>query len=368
MYISQGKQEETPDLVMLGLDHKSSNTSLRERLSFSTDEAESLLLELRNDMNASAVLLSTCNRTEIYIQRNKALEAQATRNELISYLSRSKSMESSLIHECTYFLQGAEVVRHLYRVTAGLESLIPGEGQILSQVKKSYLLSQALSCTNSLLNQLFQKALSCGKRVRHESQISSGAVSVPAAALQIVQSLSSPLNDKGIMILGSGEVARLCLDFLQGQKISADNIIVTKRAYSRMPEGYEHIQSTDYENFRDFLAKQDVILVCTGAPHYLLKASDLEGHPRKLAICDMSMPRNVEPVVGTLPQVKLINLDLLQAEVSKNLQKRHGEINLAQNIIQTEIDKFYSWCFYSQRAPVKVKSPAMEALFCKAQS
>ncbi|HEY9885795.1 MAG TPA: hypothetical protein V6C96_00905, partial [Vampirovibrionales bacterium] len=210
------------NLHYIGVDYKSSSVEIREKFSFNQHELIAALNQLKKTIGP-CVILSTCNRSELYLSSK-----DKTATQILEELSSLKSLGLNFTREHTKQLSGQAAAQHLFSVSAGLESMILGEGQVLNQVKTAY--SQAQGFTDALLNQLFQRALCAGKKVRSQTLISRGAMSVPAAALQAVQAFIHPveLNEQRIMIFGSGEVSTLCLDHLHSQGASRQITLVSR--------------------------------------------------------------------------------------------------------------------------------------------
>lgn len=328
------------ELFLIGIDYKSSPVEVREKFAFLPHEQMGVLCAFKAEIGA-VVCLSTCNRTEIYLSSN--LSATEVKNKSYSIIANLKKLNSNLIAEHTSFLAGLEVVNHLFRVSSGLESMILGEGQILNQVKNAY--SSSLAFTDNTLNQLFQRALAAGKKVRTLTEISKGAMSVPSAALQIVQKILFPseLSEKNIMVLGAGQIAEICLELLSSQ--GANHITLVNRSLNHNLQltKYGINQTISYASLLQYIYTQDLILVCTGAPHYVIEASFFENHSKPIIICDLSLPRNVDPEIQKIPNIKLLDLDFLNTAISQNISRRSSQMETAEEIIKLEIDKFFQW-------------------------
>ena len=332
-------------IFVLSIDYKSSPIEVREKFAFSmlSSAAFEEALQMLLTKIGSTIILSTCNRTEFYFSSKYSPEQ--VKEKAIYSISELKKVDISLIREHLNFKIGDEAIEHLFRVSAGLESMILGEGQILNQLKTAY--SQCFKYSDCFLNQLFQKALAVGKKVRAQTEIAKGAMSVPAAALQIIQGLISPqeISQKNIMILGSGQVAELCLDHLHSQG-ATNNITLVSRSESHtlLLTKYGLTKSIDYTKLQDYLYDYDIILACTNAPHYIIKPEYFElKNNKKFIICDMTLPRNVDPKVAEKDCIKLIDLDYLQNTVKENATKRSGQIQKAETLISLEMKRLQKW-------------------------
>ncbi len=338
-------------LSLIGINYKSSPIEVRERFAFLPIAQEKALSTFSTEIGPTA-LLSTCNRTELYFSSH--LSTEETKKRALDVLSRLKNIDHNFAAEHLTFLHGQAALNHLFRVSAGLESMILGEGQILNQMKNAYAQSQ--NFTDALLNQLFQRALAAGKKVRAGTEISKGAMSVPAAALQIVQKLIFPteLSDKNIMVIGSGEVAHLCLELLHSQGASNHITLVNRsETHSLQLTKYGISHNINYSQLHNHLQNQELILVCTGAPHYVISAEMFDRYDKKVIVCDMSLPRNVDPALKNLPFINLIDLDFLNETVEQNLSQRASHIKDAEKILEDEMSKFLDWCINYNKYQIK---------------
>ncbi|MDX1918164.1 MAG: glutamyl-tRNA reductase [Candidatus Caenarcaniphilales bacterium] len=328
-------------ICLIGLNYKTSPIEVRERFSLSA-EGQSSLYQILQESGLASLILDTCNRTEIYLSGDDLTLAQI-KTLVMQIWSEAKGFDSTLVAEHTSFLEDREAVMHFFRVVSGLESMILGEGQILHQVKLSYLKAQ--NFTNATLNQMVQRALAAGKKVRTHTEISRGAMSVPAAALQLIQQRLAPieLRDSKIMVLGSGQVAELCLEFLRSQG-AADKLTLVARSESLNKLSHHRVSELiEYEDLFLHAPQQDVIIVCTSAPKYVLEPKHLVNLHSSLLVCDLSLPRNVDPHLRNFPNVNLIDLDFLKRMVEQNHSQRANQIIKAEYIIAGEIKKFDQW-------------------------
>lgn len=329
------------NIFCFGIDYKSSPIEVREKFAFSGQDLEKALQEFKNNVGP-VVILSTCNRTEIYLTSLEDIDC--VKSKTFQLISSLRSLDANLVAEHINLLSGVEAINHLFRVSAGLESMIIGEGQILNQVKTSY--QNSVRYTDSFLNQLFQRALSVGKKIRTRTEISRGAMSVPSAALQIVQELIDPreLHEKNIMILGSGQVAQLCLDHLHSQG-AVKNVTIVNRSESHnlLMSHYGISKSIGYSQLFQEIRQQDIVLVCTSAPHYVIRPEDLKDLNHNMIICDMSLPRNVDPNVVNFKNITLIDVDFLKDRVYQNTQVRSQKMEEAEIFINEEIQAFSKW-------------------------
>ncbi len=285
------------------------------------------------------VVVRTCNRFEIYVA---AVDNSAAK-VFFELMTRTIIPTDNI----SYILEDRESIRHLFRVVCGLDSLIVGEDQIQHQVRECYMKAKAEGHVNGMLSRLFDKAMSVGKRVRTETALNKGAVSVGSAAVELAESRLGSLEGKSITILGAGDIASVIAKNLAGKNLGA--VIVTNRTYSRAIELADELggKAVSMARMTDAVADSDVVLVATGAPHPVLKevhvAEAMSRRPdRPLMIIDVSIPRNTEDSVARMPNVSLESMDSLQSIAMKNAERRRMEISSAEKIITEELAKIDS--------------------------
>lgn len=285
------------------------------------------------------VVVRTCNRFEIYVAAVDNSDAKSFFERLTRTIIPTDNI--------SYILEDRESIRHLFRVVCGLDSLIVGEDQIQHQVRECYMKGKAEGHVNGMLSRLFDKAMSVGKRVRTETALNKGAVSVGSAAVELAESRLGSLEGKSITILGAGDIASVIAKNLAGKNLGA--VIVTNRTYSRAIELADELggRAVSMARMTDAVADSDVVLVATGAPHPVLKdvhvAEAMSRRPeRPLMIIDVSIPRNTEESVGEMPNVSLESMNSLQSIAMKNAERRRMEISSAEKIITEELAKIDS--------------------------
>jgi glutamyl-tRNA reductase len=347
-------------LTLVGINHRTASLDIRERVAFRTPEIAPALEALRADGAArEAVILSTCNRTEVYFVENERDMVPAVWSLLSARLGEDAS-------EHGYIRRDREAATHLFRVASGLDSMVLGEAQIHGQVRDAW--EHGRSFSGPVLNRLFQTALLVAGRVRHETSIARGAASVSSASVQLAKQIFGSLANKRAMVLGAGEMAELALESLADQGVRT--AIVANRTYERAAEvaARHGAAAMHYDECWTALAEVDVLVCSTSAPHAVV----LTGHvapalaargDRPLCILDIALPRDVDPAVGELENVFLYNLDDLQAVVSANLERRRAELPSAEELIAGEVTKFWEWVAGLAAVPVVTEMRAhMEAL------
>ena len=332
-------------LFVAGLSHRSAPVELRERVDFSRDGIERALQAVENaGLTRDAVVLSTCNRSEIYA----TLERDADVEALTRFFSEYHGLPHEEIAGHLYVHRGIDVARHLFRVAAGLDSLVVGEPQVFGQVKSAYTLAANRGMTGAFLNRLFHAAFSTGKRVRSETGLSEGAVSVSYAAVALAKKIFGALRGRTVCIAGAGDMASLTGVHLKAQEV--ERIIVA----SRTPENAERLaaelegEAVPWTRLTEALTAADVAVTATGASTAVITRGVLQQVMRQrphrpLFIIDIAVPRDVEAAAGDLEQVFLYNIDDLQQIVKDNLAKRGTELSRAEAIVNEESSRFAEW-------------------------
>lgn len=336
-------------LITVGVNHTTAPIEVREKLAFRPAEALARLARLRSDGVArEGVILSTCNRTEFYLveQNGDAFEHSS------AILSDRLGEDASRF---VYVHRDREAVAHLFRVTAGLDSMILGEAQIHGQVKAAW--EQGRGEAGPLLNRMFQTALLAASRARTETGIGRGAASVSSAAVQVAKKIFGGLAGRRAMILGAGDAAELALGCLlsEGVKVA----IVANRTHERALELAEQHGATaiHYDQCWESLRDVDVLLCSTASPVPVVTRERVEEHVtarggRPLCILDIALPRDVEATVGELDNVFLYDLDDLHSAAAANLERREEDVPAAQRIISEEVAKYWDWVAGLAAVPV----------------
>lgn len=331
------------NILAVGINHKTSSLAIREKFHLTSTERELLLSELKNDPSVvEAFVLSTCNRTEIYanlLDRNP--------DTLLSILFSVKKVEFTVSHRrYFYFYEGREAVRHLLSVSAGLDSLILGEKQILGQLKDAAELSRSKGMLGKQFNILSNIAVRTGKKARHETQIDYGGSSISWAAVAMAQKLLGNLEDKSVLIVGTGKMGELATNHLK-QK-GAEQLYVMNRTHEKAVELTKRLGGTpvSFWEIKNMLECVDVCICSAGSPHYIITKDLIEKamqtKPGRKMICiDISVPRNIEPTVQSVNGVTLVTIDDLDKVVEENGNKRRSAVCQVEEIIGNKVDEFY---------------------------
>ena len=343
-------------LTVLGLNHKTAPVEIRERFNFSAQRVAAILRRLRNyDNIPEAMLLSTCNRTELYMVMENPEEA-------VPFIKRLLTHQAGPHYKPEYFyhLSGAHCVRHLFRVAASLDSLVVGEGQILSQMKYAYQLSRNNGMSSTIINTLLHKAIAVGKRVRTETRIAYSSVSVSSAAVDLALEILGDLATAKILVVGAGHMSELTARHLIDK--GASTIFVSNRNLDHAQELADKFKGTaiPYQDMFAMAAEADIIITSTGAPHYVLTADRLgplikNRTDRPLILIDIAVPRDVDPELGNMPGVTVYNIDDLETVVDNNKTFRSEEAKVAEAIIEEEILALKERLRYYTMRPVMVQ-------------
>lgn len=328
------------DLLLVGFSHKNAPAEVREALALL--KAPWVLEQLRAENCPEAVVLSTCNRFEIYLVNKDCSKSAGWVAAFLEKLSGVPLQAHAYQHA------GVRAVRHLFEVASGLDSLVVGETEILGQVKAAYEQSLACAMTAKSTNVLFQRALYVGKLVRNETGIAVGQTSVASVAVQMAESIFGDLKESSVLVLGAGVMAELTAKHLLSKKIS--RLMIANRTFERAQELARRFNAEPLEwgSFPGYLDCADVVIASTGADQAVLTRemiSSVLGRRagRSLFIIDIAMPRAVEESVHGLDQVYLYRLEDLEEIVARNLKNRGGEIAAAQELVARKAGEFSSW-------------------------
>jgi glutamyl-tRNA reductase len=335
------------ELLALGISHKTAPVALRERLAFSEREASDFMREATATAEVhEAVVISTCNRTEVYLVVGGDL-VQAE-SDVLGLLARRAEIRPTELADAMYSPRNCDAARQLYRVTAGLESMIIGEAEIQGQVRRAHEAAMRAGCAGAFSNRLFAAALTTGKRVRSETDIGSSRVSVPSVAVDLALSVLGDLKDRHVVILGAGETSELTARALAEQ--GAGTIFVANRHADRALSLAQRFGGSvvGLDKLPDQLVRADIVLSSTASPHPIVGREELElvmaeRDGRALLLIDIAVPRDVDPACGELDGVSLYDIDDLQAVIARNLDTRAQQTPQALEIVEEEIRRFARW-------------------------
>ena len=333
-------------LLLLGVSHRTAPVELRERLDFSSRDVGAAVESLSARSSAAeSVVLSTCNRSEIYVAGNDPIRA---RSEVEAFLSDYHQVPSEVFRPHLFMHDDVAAARHLFRVASGLDSLVVGEPQILGQVKSAFQTASERRCTGPLLNKTFHWAFGVGKRVRSETAIGEGAVSVSFAAVSLARKIFGRLDGRRVLVVGAGEISALTAQHLRSHGV--EEIVITSRTPAHADALAAEVggRSVPWANLRQAMGNADIVLTATGSQRPIIVREDVEmvlGRRRAepLFIIDVAVPRDVDPEVSEIEQVFLYNVDDLQSIVQENLARRGAEIARAEAIVDEELSRFTAW-------------------------
>ena len=334
------------ELLALGTSHKTAPLALREKLALLDGGAETLIRELTGHPSvAEAVAISTCNRTELDLVVSDAVEAES---HVLGLLARRAAIRPTELVGSMYSLRNCDAARHLYRVTAGLASMIVGEAEVQGQVKRAYEVALEARTTGPMTNKLFRAALATGKRVRTETAISAGRASVASVAVDAARDALGDLAQRHVLILGAGETAELTARALHDQGVTT--MFVANRRRDRAIALAQRFggASGSLDALPSELVRADIVISSTSSPHTLIGAEELahvvgERHGRPLLLIDLAVPRDIEHDCAELPGVTLLDIDGLQAQVARHISVRKAEARRAEGIVEEEIQAFAGW-------------------------
>jgi glutamyl-tRNA reductase len=346
------------ELLALGMSHKTAPVALRERLAFSESEAVEFAKQLAQSPEVQeAVVISTCNRTEVYLVVGDPVQAET---DVLGMLARRAGIRPTELAQEIYSPRNCEAARQLYRVTSGLESMIVGEAEIQGQVKRAYEAAMSAGATGPLSNRLFAAALTTGKRVRSETGIGSSRVSIPSVAVDLAEDVLGGLAERHVVILGAGETSELTAQALAHQGVGT--IFVANRHADRALSLAQRFGGSvvGLDGLPDQLLEADIVVSSTSSPHPIVGSEELElvmeqrtglSGRGPLLLIDIAVPRDIDARCGDIEGVTLYDIDDLQAVVRRNLGMRAEIVPQAEEIVEEEIHRFARWLGQRETLP-----------------
>jgi glutamyl-tRNA reductase len=333
-------------LLVLGVSHHTAPIDMRERLAFAPgDLAEAVSALARDPALGEVVLISTCNRTELYGTCQSLEDGHVA---MAGFLAAARDVPAEELKAHLYTRTEADAARHLFRVAAGLDSLVVGEPQILGQVKQAYTSATEQHATGALLNRLFHTAFTAGKRVRSETELAEGAVSVSYAALGLARKICGDLKRVSVLVVGAGEMAELTARHFAAQEPKRMTVCSRTAAHAEALAAEVGGTVVAWSELDAALAQADVVVTATGATTPILsqvrvRAVTRQRRGRPLFFIDIAVPRDVDPAVASDDDVFLYNIDDLQSIVNESLARRSSETTRAEGIVNQEVEKFMAW-------------------------
>ena len=339
-------------LFALGLNHWSSPLEMRESIAFTRDELPPALRSLSATLD-DVVIVSTCNRTEIY---STGQDGGMIREALTGYLAQRLPQGRDDLSRSLYFYAQEDAVRHLFRVASGLDSLILGESQVLGQVREAYSASVAQGCARGVISKVFHHAMRVGRRVRRETRIGENALSVSSAAVEIARHTLGPISGRSVAVIGAGQAGKLVAKALRDRGV--DRMVVVNRTLKRAQDLAESLgaDASALEDLEDILGKVDIVVSSTDSQSVVLSREMVERalpmrNGKPLLIVDIAIPRDADPAAGDLDGVTLLDLEDLEKVSLTNRREREKEVSLVEGIIDEEISRFHEWWDSRKVAP-----------------
>jgi glutamyl-tRNA reductase len=333
-------------IVVIGLNHRTADIDIREKLAFQGPMLEEGLLKLKEIPEVKeAVVISTCNRVEMYLNvHNVDKSHESVKSFLVNFFDIKKEP----LDNALYVYDEMKAVRHVFRVASSLDSMVVGEPQILGQLKDAFEFALEKKSTGILLNRLFKKSISVAKRVRTETKIAENAVSISFSAVELAKKIFTDLSGKSFMLIGAGEMAELAAKHMINNGVQ--DITVANRTYGRGCELAKEFngRAIHFEDFLHEMVHSDILICSTGAQNYVLTKNQMqkvmkERRNRPVFIIDISVPRNIDPEINNLSNIYLYDIDDLQGVVDTNILERQKEAQKAEEIIEEEIETFKKW-------------------------
>jgi len=333
-------------VLIVGLNHKTAEVEVREKLAFDGPKLEQGLMRLRELPSVKeAVVLSTCNRVEMY---TNVTDPEKASQEIRAFVSEFHGIRPELLEGALYFHTDKDAVRHSFRVASSLDSMVVGEPQILGQLKDAFEFALQKKTTGVLLNKLMKKSISVAKRVRTETRIAENAVSISFAAVELAKKIFTEIHERSVMLLGAGEMAELAAKHLLSTGVR--ELLVANRTYERGVELAEEMggKAVRYETFLDEMGRTDIVICSTGAPTYVVTKDQMHDvmkfrKQKPVFIIDISVPRNIDPEINDMANVYLYDVDDLKGVVDENVMERRKEADKAEEIVDEEIETFLRW-------------------------
>ena len=343
-------------IVVVGLSHKTAPLEVREALAFAKEGLVEALGRLRAEAGlAEAMVLSTCNRVEIYGRANESVVPA-----LVSFLADFHRRPAGELEPFLYRLEGEPAVRHAFRVAASLDSMVLGEPQILGQVKEAYRVAEKAGALGSVLNALRNRSIAAAKRARTETGIGENAVSVSYVAVELARKIFGELKDRSVLLVGAGKMSELAARHLV--RSGARATVLGGRTFEKAEQLAAALGGTaaPFESLRAELLKADIVISGTGAPGIVIRAEDIQAasvgrRRRPLFLIDIAVPRDIDPEAAKLSGVFLYDLDDLKSVSEANLRERQKEAAAAETLVEREVLDFLDWRRSLEVVPVLVE-------------
>lgn len=329
-------------LILVGLNHRTAPVDVRERLSVPEPKVGEVISSVRNIPGVDgAAVLSTCNRVEAIV----SARSEDVITGIVDWMAAQAAADRQTLEKHLYMLRYADVVKHLFRVASGLDSMIIGEPQIGGQVRKAFHTAQELGTLDALLQQVFEQTMRVAKKVRTDTAIGENAVSVPYAAVELAKKIFGELKGLHVLLLGAGEMGELTAEHLHNQEVK--QVFVANRSYNKAVELAERFEgeAVQFDAIETYLATCDIVIASTSAPHFVIEPDQVNRalearRMRNLFLIDLSVPRNINPEIANIEGAYLYNVDDLQMVADANLELRQKKAGDAESIVAKEVESF----------------------------
>lgn len=329
-------------LLVSGFRYKQAGLEVRERFSFGEKELSSALRKLLEYPSIKeAVILSTCNRTEIY---TLVEDTEIASGSIVRFLADYHNLDISEIRKYMFTLMHDDTIRQLYKVTSGIDSMVIGETQIFNQVKQAFNAAREAKSVDVILTKLFKSAFTASKKVRSQTKLKSLISDISSGAIELARlNVDGNFQNQNIMIIGAGKMASLALKYLVA-KYEHSNIKVLNRTAKPLESIYANykVAAGTMADLKEQLTNTNILLVATSAPHYIVRPEHISD-AKKLIVVDISVPRNVDPEIANIKGVRLFNTDDIQQLVEQNSKEKDKMLAIAEQVVKEEAEKFNSW-------------------------
>jgi glutamyl-tRNA reductase len=334
-------------IVLVGASHKTAPVEVRERLAFAESKIVEALGQLVDrEMISEGVIVSTCNRVEVIAATSNGVEQSETAiPHLYGFLHRFHSCDQSALHKHCYHLTGPAAIKHVFRVTSSLDSMVVGEPQITGQIKDAFQRAQEAAAVGHTLTRLMNRAFAVAKRVRNETGIGSNAVSISFVAVELARKVFEDLNGMTVMLVGAGEMAELAAKHLIN--CGAGRILIANRTHENAVALSKEMngEAVPFDEFEKRLAETEILICSTGASQFLIRPDHIRRalearRNRPILLVDISVPRNIDPAIGRLDNAFVFDVDDLESIAEANRAEREREALRAEEIIEMEVERF----------------------------
>jgi glutamyl-tRNA reductase len=333
-------------ILTVGVNYKNTSVQIREKLTFQPSDLEQALSDLRETKSIfEDVILSTCNRTEIYVVCD---QLHTGRHYSKKFFSEWFHITTDALDPFLIIKEDHDAIRHLFRVTCGLDSMVLGETQILGQVRSGFLTAQRIGTTGTFFNELFKQALTVAKRAQDETQINDHPVSVSYAAVKLLQDLGGPLEDQSVLMIGAGEMSRLALKHLTSSGVRRLTVMNRTKDKADLLARQFQGRSAALTDLDAWITRSDVVFVAISSPDYLMTKKRLapllaDRGIRPLILVDIGVPRNIDPAIAGMDHVHLFDIDALERIVDENLEARRRAAHRIEPLIDTQLSRYADW-------------------------